>query len=98
MTAQLRTQHLVLLFDVSVPIAAAPIPDSLDRLPDLLARGLAFDDPKSPPGPRPVVGKSDKVEGVGSLPARLRTRRPAEVEEAALLWMELKTVFPEALR
>jgi len=64
------------------------------------------------------VGQSDKVEGVGSPPARLGlvaeplaleevvgspparlgSCRPAEVEEAALLWMQLKSVFPEALR
>ncbi len=44
------------------------------------------------------MGKSDKVECVGSPPARLCSCGPAEVEEAALLWMQLEPVFPEALR
>ena len=44
------------------------------------------------------MGQSDNVDCVGTPTARLATSGPADVEEAALLWMELQPVFPEALR
>src|SRR5215468_12789188 len=71
MPAQLRAEHLVLVFQRRVPITATPSPKRLLGATQPFSGCPAFDHPEPLARFRPVVGQSEKVEcavpTVGSL-------------------------------
>ena len=95
-TPKLRAQDAVLLGQVPMPVVPTPDPKRLHRLPDFLAGRLLFNHPIASPRARPVVGKSEKLEGVVPTSNLFARGRFPEREQAAFLWMDLQAVLGEA--
>ncbi len=96
MSSKLRAQDSVLLCQVHMPVVPTPDPQRLHRLPDFPAGCLLFNHPFAPPRARPVVGKSEKVEGVVPTSDLFARGRFPEREQAAFLWMYGQSVLREA--
>jgi len=89
MSSKLRAQNSMLLCQVHMSVIPTPVPERLHRFPHFLARRLAFNHPVASPRARPVVGKSEKVEGVVPTSDLVVRGRFSEREQAAFLRMDL---------
>ena len=94
--SKLRIQDSVLLLHFHMSVLSTPLPKGLDGLRDLFPCRFAFDYPVPSPRLRPVVGESEKVECAFTPPALLLLGGPAEVDEAAFLWMDFQSELGEA--
>ena len=87
---ELLAQHPVLCPKRVVPMRAAPMPHRPHRALQPLLGCTPLNHPVSPPGLRPVVGQSKKVERAVPTLAVVRLTRRLELDQAGLLRMNGK--------